>query len=698
VTTAVEKLRQSRLSPQTELLKDDLSIGQLYLWQDGRKTNADIAPLLIGQPTAERTIDGASSVRLPVTDIGRDLLNSGLLSKRCDIEIDGLWFRLVQLNVPDFASVELVFEDREIAVLREYPKPGSPHNGFKVWDPTRISRLQVAHWLVTQPGREHELDIGFVAPGYGLGKPSGSHTATGSGDKKSKINRSPGFGPHPGVTVKGVTATKKQLEVIDTILQVGVELKARRKVLVAAIMVATAESGCGSDVGNDPSAVGVFQQNPDYWAATGNVAKDAGQPTNKQGKRGGFFEAAIANDHFAPALPLPRLCTEIQRNAGGAATYAPWQPEAEHTVSVWAGDTGAKLRSTPTPETNNVIFPTGGHPFTRGRKQSVNGKVVYVREDNWACLQRLAKEVDWRCFCVSGSVYFATDDDLIHSAPIHKLSEDLDWVDQITGQLAENLKPRRSAFVVKKSYAQMTVNCRIHRWQAPPGSCVELEKLGPFDGRWIVTDVQRPLLNNNGVVTLKKPQPALPEALSPELRQSGGGKVFVPSGGKGDTGYVDAGAIVAAANKALVNRDDYRYLQKRPMPSSLFGKPVPKYIDCSSFVTLVYKAAKMPDPNGLGYNGSGNTDTLWENGNPTKSPQPGDLVFWTSDPSRIPVAGSASHVAVFIGDGEYIACQDSSPCIVKQKVSVPLGIPLVGYRTFRQPSSTPPKGGPGANP
>lgn len=683
--SAIEKLQQSHLSDQSELLADDLSIDSLYLWQDGVQTNADIAPLLIGNPTVERTIDGASSVRLPVTDIGRKLLNSGLISKRCDIEIDGLWFRLVQVGLPNFASVELVFEDREVAVLREYPKPDAPHNGFRVWDPTKVSRLQVAHWLVSEPGREHALDIGFIAPGYGLGEPAGK-THTGRGDRKAKQQRAPGFGPNPDVTVKGVKATKAQLDVIDTILQVGVQLKARRKVLVAAIMTATAESGCGSDVGHDPRAVGVFQQNPDYWAATGDVATDAGKQPGRAGKKPGFFSAAVANDAFAPGLSLPELCHQVQRNAGGAATYAPWRDEAEKTVTIWAGDSGTKLRSTVTPETHDPVFGrTGGHPFTRGRKQAVNGKAVYVREDNWACLQRLAKEVGWRCFCVSGSVYFATDEDLIRSAPIHTLTESLDWVDEITGELAENLKPRRSAFVVKRAYAQMSVKCRIGRWQAPPGTCVEVAELGPFDGRWIVSDVQRPLLNNNGTITIKKPQPALPEALSPELRQSRV-QVFVPSGSTGDVGYVDAGAIVAAANKALINRDDYRYRQDRPMPASLFGKPVPKYIDCSAFATLVYQAGKMPDPNDLNYNGSGNTETLWENGRPTSKPQPGDLVFWTSDPSRVPVAGSSSHVAVYIGAGEYIACQASSPCIVKAKVSTPLGIPMVGYRTYRQPA------------
>jgi hypothetical protein len=47
-------------------------------------------------------------------------------------------------------------------------------------------------------------------------------------------------------------------------------------------------------------------------------------------------------------------------------------------------------------------------------------------------------------------------------------------------------------------------------------------------------------------------------------------------------------------------------------------------------VTLVYKAGGAPDPNGSGYNGSGNTGTLMANGKKTSDPQPGDLVFYRS--------------------------------------------------------------------
>jgi cell wall-associated NlpC family hydrolase len=55
-------------------------------------------------------------------------------------------------------------------------------------------------------------------------------------------------------------------------------------------------------------------------------------------------------------------------------------------------------------------------------------------------------------------------------------------------------------------------------------------------------------------------------------------------------------------------------------------------LDCSEFVTLVYKAAGVVDPNGRGYNGTGYTGTLVANGTRTSNPQPGDLVFYGTGP------------------------------------------------------------------
>jgi len=80
--------------------------------------------------------------------------------------------------------------------------------------------------------------------------------------------------------------------------------------------------------------------------------------------------------------------------------------------------------------------------------QHLNGKTLYAREENWTRLQRLATEVGWRCFCVSGTVYFTADQDLLAPQPRMTVSRSSDGVDSISGSFNQNRKPKRSAFVI----------------------------------------------------------------------------------------------------------------------------------------------------------------------------------------------------------------------------------------------------------
>jgi cell wall-associated NlpC family hydrolase len=113
----------------------------------------------------------------------------------------------------------------------------------------------------------------------------------------------------------------------------------------------------------------------------------------------------------------------------------------------------------------------------------------------------------------------------------------------------------------------------------------------------------------------------------------------VPSSAGGDTAL--RAAVVDAAVAALSITSGYSNV--RPIPSSLqAAESTPT--DCSGFVTLCYKEAGAPDPNGLGYSGYGYTGTLIEHGRKTSSPTGGDLHFWSNP----------GHVAIDVGDGQVI--------------------------------------------
>jgi cell wall-associated NlpC family hydrolase len=110
------------------------------------------------------------------------------------------------------------------------------------------------------------------------------------------------------------------------------------------------------------------------------------------------------------------------------------------------------------------------------------------------------------------------------------------------------------------------------------------------------------------------------------------------------------GAIVAEAYWALANNGLFVYRQYRPMPASLRVKEARDEVDCSTLVTLCYKAAGAIDPNGLGYNGQGYTGSQWGRGEAIASPQPGDVAFYGNMGNGIP-----SHEALVVDGGNVIS-------------------------------------------
>lgn len=71
----------------------------------------------------------------------------------------------------------------------------------------------------------------------------------------------------------------------------------------------------------------------------------------------------------------------------------------------------------------------------------------------------------------------------------------------------------------------------------------------------------------------------------------------------------------------------------------------PLATDCSGFVTLCYFLGGAPDPNGLGFNGSGYTGTLlsWGKHIPLSSVRPGDAIVYGP--------GSGWHTALIVEGG-----------------------------------------------
>ena len=635
-----KKLQPSRLSKDSQLealRNEDVDLEDLRLAFKGAASRPIDESILSG--SINRTIDGASTVSITVSDADKSILRSGRLTDGVDINIDGLWFRLVHVN-KNGPELELVFEDREVAILRKYNK----------YIVRRWGKTTRARFIRDMVREVKEVDIKFVCPELAkqktikdnsAPKPGASPSGGGGSQASKDDNRAMGFEDNENVTVKGARASKTQRDNIERVLHVGVDMGARRKVLVATIMCIIQESSALTSATNGVH-VGLFQQNPLYWPATRVPETDARA----------FYKKAIAYDKDHPNVDFATLIDAVQHS----------------------GNPGKNTTGKKDPFEFNLqnMFTTQGQEeedfqFERGTKTKRGNRRVWDPENSWACIQRLAEEVHWRAFMVSGSLYFMSEPRLFQSRPRLSISESspgVDWID--------------CDYDVGKRNASVTVTCRIDRWKAPPGSTIIIRDMGPMNGRWLVSSIRRDIFSADATITLKKPRARLPEP-TPEDKQEGDLSDLTWGGDPGLTGKYGSGpanslreSIVKQARLALSLKSRYTYKQVRPMASNLFSPDAWFKTDCSAFFILCYKAAGAKDPSGSNYDRSGNTTELAANGTWTNNPKPGDACMYGSSRS------STSHVALYIGNGRAIGF-GSTP--IKEH-DVHYRSDFLGYLTF----------------
>jgi hypothetical protein len=493
------KLKLSRLESQTELLQHDLDVDGIQLIHPKHK------PFKIGEAvidgTINRTIEGASTVELTVNDRYGYIRRSGMLGSAVDINLDGLWFRLVKVSKQG-VNLTLTFESREVAILRTY-------NKFRASAWNQITRTRFAQILVNEV---REFKIPFVCPELHRNLKKERR------DKANKAKqRDPGFLNWTGalkrmeekgtpVKIKGQKPTTAQLNNIETVLDVGDSyvtqtdslgrpLKyAPRKMLVIAIMVGIQESTCYNKSEGEGTSVGFFQE-IDTW---GSVK----ERTNLEHSAKRFY------DKLARIIVKPErrnntyndLAQAVQLS-GHPNAYGQWRVEAERIVTAY-GLVGDNDKDTFDANNMGDLAVAAGvdkYQFMRGRPRSredPDGE----KEDSWTCLNRLAGEVHWRCFEVSGSVYFISEPRLFKSASRAFISEDSEGVDWIDFDYDPG-----------KKNATVRITGRASKWEAPPGSVITIQDTGVVNGRWLVTDIRRKVFDTSVTITLKKPRSKLPE-------------------------------------------------------------------------------------------------------------------------------------------------------------------------------------------
>jgi peptidoglycan hydrolase-like protein with peptidoglycan-binding domain len=133
--------------------------------------------------------------------------------------------------------------------------------------------------------------------------------------------------------------------------------------------------------------------------------------------------------------------------------------------------------------------------------------------------------------------------------------------------------------------------------------------------------------------------------------------------------------IVAEGQWGVANKARIHYAQTRPIDGLKLRHKLPLTTDCSGFVTLCYKWAGAPDPNGSRYNGDGNTRMLEAHMRqiPLSQVQPGDLCLWQRRHVSLVLQGGADPLLISHGN-------EKGPYAVRtsaQKKSYPAGTRLI---------------------
>jgi hypothetical protein len=421
--------------------------------------------------TIDRTMTGASTLTLTIEDERRDLLRSGLLTYTLDLQLDGLWWRLVKVTKQG-DQLSLTFEDRVVAYLRQITTPRKATR-------SSMTRAEFALSIVREV-RQGE-PIPFVCPELHVVQavaPIGtSQQQRTSAQRTAAIG--PGLSTDAKLTVQGAPATDLQKQNAQRVLDVAASVNAGTRPTLALMEAVIVESGIMNLGYGDATSTGILQVLSSTAAAMSIDARDIEQCCNTFLTRGFTGQGgAIAVAAKYPNLTSGQIAQAVQGSAY-PGRYDQRQTEAQEFVNAYSGSSA----STGTVATSTVLQP---YQFQRGGTAG-------IKQDSWACLQQLAQQVNWRCFVNEGSVYFVSETTLLKAKPTLTIDENVVGVDGIDFDIDNG-----------KVKSTVTVTARADRWGSPPGVVVVLDNCGPADGRWLVEEVSRDLFNADATITLKR--------------------------------------------------------------------------------------------------------------------------------------------------------------------------------------------------
>lgn len=577
----------------------DAKIGDLRLKGKDWKANVTDA---VTAATLERTIEGASTVIIGNNDEHGKLRNHKLLESRFDVELSEMFFRFVAASRQG-STLSLTFEDRDVARLRQMK---GPKKAFR----DKVTRAEFVLMLLQEvPGPP----IPAWIPELHIEQPIEDAAGARSKTNVQESQGQKGIDPKANLTVKGVHATPAQIKIGQTILSVGASMGAPANALIASIAATIQETGMANLPNQGAAAggsTGVFMiQVP--GTASAAVASDVAASAKWWFGPGGGV--ALGKKGYNPTTGPPMTpggeggIAQGVENSGFPTAYHQWEPEARKWVDAFGG--GGSVTTTRTIEKR--------YAFERKKN-----------EDSWTCIQRLAAEVKWRAFISNGLFYYVAEPDLLSAKIEMRVSDEAPGIDDISWD-----------WDMGKKVAEISVTGRAKAWAAGPGTVADVNDQGPANGRYIVSNIQSNLFDDNVTVTLKRPTKPLPEP-APETTT----KTTTKNIGTGGTG--DGQALVKWAKKYVGTQEGSKlqvgWAQEFGLSPSLPW--------CSIFVAAGIRAVTdLTEPSNPAYSGAW---LSWSGGQRVSADkrQPGDiLVFDWGD------GGITDHVGICIGGGQMIS-------------------------------------------
>ena len=407
--------------------------------RSGRKLDVEIGGGIVPTPTITRTIEGSSSLSIPIYDPDLSFLQHSLLSEKFDAEIDGLHFRYLGLSKQG-KNLTLTLEDRDVAILREAKGPKRAFREPYGAGSKGTTRAEFIKMLV----EEANPALDFYCPQLHVKQPIKKKSQGKKAKEEAKANRAKGLGAGSGGKVKGQKADAEQIEVVDSALRVAEHDKAPFVVQVALVAALIDESECRNLSGGDSSSVGVLQLLDIHGTKAERMEiEHCVHLFLNSGFTGEGGAIAIARRH--PNYSAAEIATHVQGNAAGASVYAPYQAEARDWVQSFDGDEGGSIK---------VTEP---YEFKVGKKETY-----------WAAIQRLAKEVNWRAFVVAGRFYFVDEFELVQGEVRLAINPDTTGIENVDFDYNAN-----------KPVNECKVSARVKGWFVPPAAVITLQGYGP---------------------------------------------------------------------------------------------------------------------------------------------------------------------------------------------------------------------------